>query len=464
MNPNFNPEDLYTRRPTYMDGMNDDCYEDTIIRKGSQYALPTAPRRPMGPTYTSPMEHFQPQMYGKPNNSDIPTHIPQYHIQTMPQRSNIELLENDVNKLFDSSIFNVKDSNNTVGSEHDDELQPNISLDYDTSNLIRNNVNNNKHEETIVDHHIIIDSADRNVDKYPNPFSYRVLFNVSDTNDANISRMFEKVKNIKLETAILPKRYHYLKKDVVLENDDKILIRNTTDVSRNEFFNLASSDISGNFAVVDVVDTLLNNVFTRRVKFADVTIYPEPIENVYEYTYTFNDDGNGNLPSDISSNIISEPTNVSKYTLQSYNLHDNKFNLLNIDELSYSNEYSTSTHIGKSFAMLFPTNNNKNDFCTCPKYTDKIHHFKNPGQVSKMSISIRKYDGSLLTNSYGNYMDLNISRTKTCTCGVDENGLFIRDYRCACSYFRHPYYHHFQNTLIFKLQAYEIGLSTKKFD
>lgn len=465
MNPNFNPEDLYTQRPIYTDGMDDDYYEDTIVRKGSQYALPTASQRPIAPTYATSMQQEQPRignLYGKPNNSDIPTYNPQYHIQTMPQRSNIDLLENDVNKLFDSSIFKVKDSSNTVGAEHDDEMQPNISLDYNTSDLIRNNVSDKKHVENIVDHHVIIDSTDRNVDKYPNPFSYRVLFNVSDTDDANISRMFEKVKSIKLETAILPKRYYYLKKDVILKAEDKIVVRDTTDVSRNEFFDLTSIDVSGNFAVVDVVDVLSNGVFTRRVKFADTTEYPDPIESVYEYTYTFNDDGDGNVPVTIVP--VTDPVSVCKYTLQSYDLHDNKFSLLNIDELAYSNEYSTSTPISKSFAVLFPTNNNKNDFCTCPKYTDKIHHFKNPGQVSKMTISLRKYDGSLLTNSYGNYVDLNISRTKTCTCGTDENGTFVRDYRCACSYFRHPHYHHFQNTLIFKLQAYEIGLSTKKFD
>lgn len=470
MNPNFNPEDLYTQRPIYTDGM-DDYYEDTIIRKGEQYALPEQrqvsmqqhqvprpPQPPQQPRQQQPMRHSIGNVYGKPNNDDIPTHIQQYHIQTMPQRSNLDLLENDVNKLFNSKLFDVKDSSNVVGDEHDDELQPGINLDYSTKDLIRNNVGENKHTEKVVDHHIIIDSGDRNVDKYPNPFSYRVLFNVSDTDDANISRVFEKVKNIKLETAVLPKRYYYLKKDITLIAEDQTIVRTTTDVSRNEFFDLASPDASGNFAVIDVNDTDLSGSYLRQVKFADTTEYPDTINNVYEYAFSFTD------LNDVQGTIVTDPINVNKYMLQTYNLHDNKFNLLNIDEMAYANEYSTNTPINKSFAVMFPDGCNENGFCTCSKFKDKVHRFNNPSTVSKMTISIRKYDGTLLSNSYGNYTDLTISRVKPCTCGTDENGVFVRNYRCACSYFRHPYYHHFQNTLIFKLQASEIGLSIKQFD
>ena len=112
---------------------------------------------------------------------------------------------------------------------------------------------------------------------------------------------------------------------------------------------------------------------------------------------------------------------------------------------------------------MFPDSDYENEYCTCPKIKDKIHTFTNPRTLTAMDISIKKYDGTLLKNSYGDYIDYQIDRTKVCTCTSDESGEFIRNYRCACTYFRHPYYHHFQNTLMFKLQAHEINMDVKNF-
>lgn len=424
MNYNFNPEDLYKQKPL----SDDSYYEDEIIRSG---------RQTVGRTY------------GKPDNSDIPSHIMQYHIQTKPQRSQIDLLENDVNNLLNSKLFNVKDSTNQVGDEHDDELPATISKDYNTSELIQNNIGEKKVIESLIDHHIIIDSNDRDITKYPNPFTYSVNFQ-----DSGIGRLFEKVQTIRLDTAILPKRYYYLKQDATLKAEDMTLVANITDVSRNETFALTSEDASGNFAVIDVIDVDTgDNTNIRYITFANEAEYPIELDNVYEYAYSFND-------SDV---VITDPLYIHKYTLQTYSLHEHKYTLLNIKQLEYINEYSTNENIKKSFAFMFPDSKYGNEFCTCPKIKDKVHRFNNPRTLTAMDISIKKYDGTLLKNSYGDYIDYRIDRTKVCTCASDENGKFKRNYRCACTYFRHPYYHHFQNTLMFKLQAHEIGMDVMNF-
>jgi hypothetical protein len=60
--------------------------------------------------------------------------------------------------------------------------------------------------ENVSEYVIIIDSSDRNLDLYPNPFKLKAFFNQSDdTTRLNIPRVFENVKFFRIENVILPK-------------------------------------------------------------------------------------------------------------------------------------------------------------------------------------------------------------------------------------------------------------------
>lgn len=85
------------------------------------------------------------------------------------------------------------------------------------------------------------------------------------------------------------------------------------------------------------------------------------------------------------------------------------------------------------------------------------------GQINQMTISILNSNGNLIKNSKENYTDLNISKSKTCTCTTDSNGYFIRNYSCVCTYFRHPFYQKFQNTLIFRIGVIEPNIDKNIF-
>ena len=81
--------------------------------------------------------------------------------------------------------------------------------------LIYNNISDKVSIDVLVEYVIIIESIDRDIEKYPNPFRYKVQFNpVAQTKDAYIYKTFENVKYIKLETAILPRKYSYSKNDI----------------------------------------------------------------------------------------------------------------------------------------------------------------------------------------------------------------------------------------------------------
>jgi len=442
MSSNFNPEDLY-RSMNFQS--NDDDYSDSIDSYNVQAPLPI-----IGNTFGKQL----------PLKSH---HIPQYHLNTMPTESSMQLLENDVNDLFNSIQAPDLDRTNLVGDEYDDEDGPTIDKDFDTSHLIENNITEKKTDEVLQDHFVVVDSIDRNIDKYPNPFSYKVYFNAFDSNDANITRNFDRVKSVKLESAVLPINYYFLKRSLTLDVSDYLTVRYLEDVSRNEFFDLSSTDISGSFAVIDVIDTLNDTVFTRCIKFAVETTYPTAITKVYETSFTFDADGES-LPIDVHDSNTTYSAAIYEYSVQTFNLMENKYNLLYVDEFSYANEYSTNEAVKQSFSIMFPDCKNTHVYYTTSKFNDKSYKFNNLGHINKMTISIRDPTGTQLKNSYENYLDLIVPRTKTCQCGTDSDGYFVRDYRCACSYFRHPFYHHFQNTMVFKIQAYEINIDKKIFN
>lgn len=428
---NFNPEDLYNQTPIFQGGMPG--YEDD--------------------EYTSNIR--------RTNNFSVNKHhIPQYQTQTMPQMS-LSSLEQDINLILDPSLGSNKIVN--YPDNHPQEVTGIIDKQFNTDSLVSNNITEKKINESLKDHYVVIDSSDRDVTRYPNPFSYKVYFNSFATSDASITKSFDRVKSVNLESSILPNKYYFLKQDISLNAGDDLIVSRITDVSRNEMINLTSEDVSGSFAIIDVTDSLSGSIFTRRVKFAEETTYPLTIDKVYEYVFTFNDNGSGELPSNVHESSPSYPTFIQQYLMQSFALMNNKYSLLYVDELEYANEYSTNDALSKSFSVMFPDCLNTNVFYTKSKFKDKVFKFDNLGSINKMTISIRDHNGTQLKNSSENYVDTDVPLDKLCTCGTDNDGYFVRNYRCACSYFRHPLYHHFQNTLIFNIKSFEIGMDKEIF-
>jgi hypothetical protein len=449
-NSNFNPEDIYKPGPLYGYENQPTLYND--IDDVDDYTMNIVD------------ENLQNLDFIKGQNN---LHaIPSYHLQTMPQMSSIDLLEKDINSLIDPMLCSNDENmgNNELNEEeYINDTDHKFDKQFDTSHVLQNNITKKKVEEVLQDYFVVIDSSDRDVDKYPNPFSYKVYFDSFASTDASITRNFDKVKSITLETAILPTKYYFLKQDVTLSCNDDVLVRSLTDASRNEFFDLTSTDVNGSFALVDVIDSLLDTQYTRKIKFAIKTTHPNIIMSTYEYVFTF-DAVNGELPSDVHDSNTTYPSIITKYIMQTFSLMNNKYNLLYLDEFSYTNEYSTNDAVGKSFSIMFPYTTNTNVFYTTCKFKDKVFKFSELGKVNKMTISIRDHNGNQLKNSFASYVDLDVPRTKTCTCVNDADGYLVRDYRCSCSYFRHPHYQHFQNTLIFKISTYEINIDKEIFD
>jgi len=371
--------------------------------------------------------------------------------------SQIDLIEKDIKNIFSNNI--TSDRLERLGSG---DIQNGMPYDVGSlnpphqmlnkyekpNNLIHNNVTKNVYAETLQEYTIVIDSADRDIEKYINPFSYRVKFNgLPGTKDANIMKKFDYVKYIKLDTGIIPTKYYYIKQDTSLNNANFSFVSQLNLVSnpRNSVFNLASSDVSGSFAIIDITDVS----GTKYIRFGEVEDYPNIVSTVYEY----------------QSNSINNSINnyIARYKLQSYSLANDKYTLLYIDEFQNPNENSTNDAVGKSFSIMFPDGCNCDILYTSSGFIDKMFKFSLLGQINQMTIKILNFNGNQLKNSQEDYTDKFVDKNKVCTCYTDSNGYFIRNYRCVCTYFRHPYYQKFQNTLIFRIGVIEPNIDKTIF-
>ena len=344
----------------------------------------------------------------------------------------------NIDNNFISTCDNNNNINNIVSSYNNYDNTNRISAPYlnnnefNKPNLVYNNVSDKISVDILVEYVIMIESIDRDIDKYPNPFKYKIYFNpVAQTKDAYIYKTFENVKYIKLETAILPRKYSYFRKDITSNTTDVSALINTN-WERND--NLTFNTV--NYTMID--DYIIDNV--RYIKYGITKPLPELIDKVYELQY----------------NINTSLFTLYEFQLINLSLEDEKFLLLNIDEIKDVNDMATNTEVSVAFSILFPDYVNGDCVYTNTQGVDKIYRFSQLGNIKSLTVSILDNEGKdFNTQSYKMFTDTYIKTNKKCICKVNSNGEIVRDYGCSCSYMRHPYYKKFQNTLLFKVGVIE---------
>lgn len=208
----------------------------------------------------------------------------------------------------------------------------------DTTNrktIVHNNVNDNVMSERVVEYTINIDSADRDICTFPNPYSFTVKFNANSAVTENtktyehgklvydkqyfrgtpypiINKEFRNVKYVKLEAALLPQFGNIkLKKDCYVYDcdnkliDDRYIILNIDefDDTQNKTYNTSDSS-----------DRNAPNPFAQ--------IYPDTKYGKYFYY--------GGIIGGIRTYKNENLGNISKLTIK---LYDSCGTALNIEEL-----------------------------------------------------------------------------------------------------------------------------------
>ena len=318
--------------------------------------------------------------------------------------------------------------------------------DYETPQLLQNNVKQGVMSEIIKEYTLIIDGADRDVEVYNDPLDFLVTFNpVSGGTQPYINRDFKNVRFVKLDKILVPNKYK-LNRSVVTT-----LILNSIDFTSgggtgvedvlvppiNEDDIVQVSDGVNNTNIVIII----NNVPTSGVQ-------------VYEWFFQ-NEEG---------SVMYRSENNLGVWTHYKYEFADDlslqRFIHLNIKELNDNFDFSTDVRTSDSFAIIYPDGVKSNGTLHFEHHDEKYtFNFSNLGNLNRMSINFSDEGGSQITSS----LDLfNFNR------GPDDDGSLLNfndknnifngptlKYKSASKYMRHPLYLKQQCHLIFKIGVIE---------
>jgi hypothetical protein len=291
--------------------------------------------------------------------------------------------------------------------------------------------------DRLVQYGINIDSADRGLIAFPNPFQFNITFNPANagytidsngnkvansaTSDITIQRKYKDIKYLKLETVTLPNNYT-IKQTALSRDADYTTIH--TYYGINYTF-LSNNDVH---TIVLSASTVTIRVVSIYVSGSNWTI-----------NYIINDD----------TTIVYEMNQSTTYNKYSI---DTATTIIG-DRLFY-------IYIPEITSYIYTTNSDKVTFiATCVgtnSYT-VLNNIYPPFIFYKDSIlqNALKYTVKI-TDRYGNqYVTNNLdthANTDVCNCQTST------DYSCRCSYIRNPYYIKLQVSLQFKFGIFEDDL------
>jgi hypothetical protein len=199
-------------------------------------------------------------------------------------------------------------------------------LDFtNKNNIIHNNIGPNILDEHVVEYRIMIDSIDRDIKTYPNPFEYVVKFNPASSSSErdtkgnfvkydgspapHIGKQFVNIKYIKLENVILPQHSNIVyKHGEYVPDPDSLIVTNMynsliIDELSNERIYTTSHTNPNPFALIipDKIigpifysgtpyygskiykNSLLGNITQLHIRFADSNGIPLKVDNLYSY-------------------------------------------------------------------------------------------------------------------------------------------------------------------------------------
>ena len=365
---------------------------------------------------------------------------------------NVSNFNKNSNYVTESKIINSNDVAERI-ENFQGVAQPFIPYpDHDKPNALLNNFINDGRLDLIKEYICHINSINRDVKKYPNPFNFLVQFNPSQDSiinnktftgnkDASISKTFTNIRYIKIETGVLPRKYNLTKK------------LNTNDPTIETLITTSSTPLSDNTLVPSTNWAIIYTNYTDNKRIINYTENKNNISDtitiVYESIYT------------ISTGL----TITYKYEISPYVLDDDKYSILYINDINDVSQFSTDQNLSQAFNVLYPDTISDNTVYVDCRYVDKIYKFSELGNMTRMLLRLTNSMGKDLTTNI-KAQDNNVSTIDdlTCTCTTDSDGNYLRNYKCICSYIRHPRYIKNQLDLMFKLGIVETDFDKRPFN
>jgi len=327
---------------------------------------------------------------------------------------------------------------------------------YQPKKIIDNNVEEIVRNQFIEEKDIIIDTADRDIDIFPNIFDFTLKLGSTDTTPGpSIHRSVKNVKYLKLVKAILPDNYKLKKSELT---DPNIISTITSFHAANNFANNDLFDqFDNNYSVpIYIIHYILkpNNDFILDYFVGD-TVTLEPI---YSTVYSYSDTSNG-----------IEHFEYKKSTNPDYQIEKGRYFQLHIDQLPKNNDLATSSSVSNSFALLFPAKEDNRGFNFLDGMeTDKIFKFSDLGNFTNMSIKILDSTGDQLVTNNNLLWNNELTERKSYKNIVNINSTTKDDYtvsfRSPKKYLRHPLSSQFQGQFIFTVGEIQLEINKKTFN
>jgi hypothetical protein len=380
---------------------------------------------------------------------------------------NMTILPNQLNSSLDllaqTEITNMHKKSNLLDKSHiinSNELEesfdkfqgvaiPHIPYDkYDKPTSLFNNFVGRGTTDIIKEYICHINSIDRDINKYQNPFNFLVkCAPLSGETDASIGRTFENIRYIKLQKVILPRKYFVTKKKITNHDEISILFNNNALPPSNTLINISYSEIDKYVIIYSYEDNASDK------KYINYTLYEPDLSKNIVISY------------EAIKNSIGDIITY-QYDLSCLSIEDDKYTILYLNDINDISQFSTDITLSKAFNILYLDNLVGNNIYVNCSYVDKIYKFSDLGILTKMNI--------ILTDSSGKQLSINIKsldynvptiNTMSCICKTDsETGNIYRDFSCICNYIRHPRYIKYQVDLIFKFGIIETDFDKRAFN
>jgi len=284
--------------------------------------------------------------------------------------------------------------------------------------------------ERLVQYGVNVDSTDRDVIAYPNPFAFKIIFNGSGQNvQPVVQKKFKDIKYLKLETLTIP-NYYTIAKTALTITADATLIQtylntNYSNLSPNDSFSITLSTGSTNITICSInissIYWLINYIINNNPAL------------VYELDNT----------NKFNSYVIDSNKKLEDYPLL----------YVYIPEIQ-SNNFTTGQKSGKDSVTFFVrqcgTNKAPNTYTLLNNVYPSMIFYKDSKlqNATKYSVTITDTSGNDIKVDN---LDVN-ANLAACDCQTSI------DYSCRCTYIRNPLYIKLQVVVQFKFGTFEDDL------
>jgi hypothetical protein len=295
-------------------------------------------------------------------------------------------------------------------------------------------------------------------------YTYNIIYSLQNQTTNTI--IINYCKNQPNYSKSIEKTYEYtINYNIYLEKNKSDLLLKTP-IENKTYHNTNQLSIEHIFTSNNIT-YCINKISELSITYTTFELVKNPMSNNYQLNYT------NNLityifytnPNYILTNNTGHQNPIYEYELNDLSFETDRYTVLYLNDINDVSEFSTDMALSKAFNVLYPYIFFGNSLYVDCRYANKIYKYSDLGNLNRLLITLVNSSGKNLTTNLSS-QDFNVSTVDStiCTCTIDSNGNNVRDYKCICSYIRHPRYLKIQVEFMFKFGIVETDFDKRAFN